>query len=527
MDSTRSAEAGATQWQAHGPGLPSRAAQWLLFACTTLLYLATFPVRSDGELLGNDAIHYAADMAAGSCQGLAHPHHLLFHPLVALAALPAQLWREAPPTAINYLWAQQWISSIGGALFVLAVFRLAAQLAGTLRATALAACAIVAAGTWLYSAVGETYTPAAAALAWLLVEAVQTKLGLRPSNVLRSTLWLLLALLLRQDAILILPILPLLLGARTSIITIGAAGTLSVCLYSFGWALSGSEQAFVPWLRGLIDQGTWGHAPGLTSWSLAVGLTGAAWNYGLVELRPLFMRGDFASFGSLSAAALGSLALLAAALMPKAVLFRSTTGKAALALALFALTRLCFFAWWEPSNMEHHSTTLVPLFLLAALLLRTGPARAVPQALLLVGACALTAATNFHMIVRHNRGSLMHERVLEAEAKLGSGGWIVALDARAHYAARRAGVGSARLFDASSAIAAGGERQRALEGWLQSRLQAGERVVLLRDTLLPARFPWWPKETRAEQAAATLLSLGTPELLLNDSGQAWAVVLNP
>ncbi len=518
---------GATDWQVHGPKLPSRATQWLLFVFTTLLYSATFSVTSDGELLGNDAIHYAADMAAGTCQGLVHPHHLLFHPLAALLAWPAQLWREAAPTTADYLWAQQWISSIGGALFVLAVFRLAAQLAGNLRATALAACATVAAGTWLYSAVGETYTPAAAALAWLLVEAVQTKLGLRPSNVLRSTLWLLLAILLRQDAILILPILPLLLGMRTSIVTVGAAGTLAVCLYSFGWALSGSEQAFIPWLRGLIDQGTWGHAPGITSWSLAIGLTGAAWNYGLVELRPLFMRGDFASFGGLSAAALGSFALLSAALMPKAIFFRSTTGKAALALALFALTRLCFFAWWEPSNMEHHSTTLVPLFLMAALLLRTGPARALPEALLLGAACVLTAATNFHMIVRHNRGSLMHERVLEAESNTGSGGWIVALDARAHYAARRAGVGSARLFDASSAIAAGGKRQIALEGWLKSRLKAGERVVLLRDTVLPARFPWWPKETQAEQAAATLLSLGTSKLLLDDDGQAWAVVLNP
>lgn len=447
------------------PQAPRGATSALVFVGATLFYLLTFATDSDGQILGGDVTHYARSLAAGDPW---NPHHLLFHLAAALVAgLVDLLGGEASGgvTVREGLVALGITSALGAGCTVALVHRFAVGCAGALRGGLVTAVLAVASGFWFFSAVGESQPTAIAALAGLLTTACAMALGRRAARAAPLVAWLLLAVLMRQDTVLVVPALLVLVPLRLGLRVVAVAGALAVGLYAGAWLLASPGVGFVHWLRELATTGEWGQATTagdyLGALGTALGKTGAALSY---------------PWPFLGAAAL--LAVPFALGVPRGP-------RVALGLLLFALCRVAFLAWWEAGNLEHHATTWLPLVLLLAVAVapRTGaprdPSPVVPAALALL--VAALAAGNATTMVAPNRGTTADRRAREVAAQAGPDGLVVTLDFLSFAAHQRAApdVPIAPAFP----VAAPDVPAR-----ITTTLTAGARVLLTRDPEVGARF---------------------------------------
>ena len=457
------------------PAAPTagRRASLLVFAASFALYLLTYSTSSDGQILGNDVVPYAVGLVEGHPGALWNPHHLLFHPLAWLLSAGAG-------DVHHVLFAQQVLSSLGGAFAVLVVFRLARELSDPLAALGLTLVFALASGSWLYAAVGETYTPATAALAGLLAATARDRLGLAPARTRSLALWLLAAVLLRQDSVLVVPALALCLPPRTWIPPTAVAGFAALALYVGAWQLSGTEQELVPWLRGLAETGNWGAWGGPESWKVSAVVTSMSLSY-LTFQHP--------------AAGLVIAAAVTVALLPLRSGARLLPGRRRLALGLgaFCLARFFFFAWWQPSNMEYHAGTLLPLALLGALALPSIAARQVPA---LWAAALAVGLSNAVVLILPNRGAELERRARLALETAGPTGLVLATDPFQQLALQRERAG-ARTGDVSALMPYADDPPEELRdeaaAWVRRIDRArddGGRVVFASERVLAERIGW-------------------------------------
>ncbi|MFT5285015.1 MAG: hypothetical protein ACI8TQ_001176 [Planctomycetota bacterium] len=514
-------EGGAIAPIAHEQGRDLLA--WFCFIATFAFYLLSIEVKSDGQLLGNDALPYAYQLANGMPGGLFNAAHLLFHPLVLgiaklLAYLPAFEFNE-----LTVLFAQQCLSAAGGALSVVMVLRFAKRCAGRSAGIWIAAIYACCYSNWLYSAVGETYAPATAFVAVLLVQAAEVRLGWRRENVLALTGWLFLAVCLRQDSVLVICALPFLLQPKTSLTVIGASGALAFLFYVTAWSMADLDQPFVSWLRNLSEADIWGNAPTFESLSLATGLIAASIHSGIIHLHQAFAgRMEWSSLSIwsaiLSISVLGMLSLLPSE--------RTRATKTVLAgFALYFVVRFGFFTWWQPANLEFHNGTLLPVTLIAVLLLRSNvrrmPTWPLPLAFVLIAVGNLTA------FVLPNRAMAVSLDTATAVEAVGPGGMIVALNANQYHALLREPPSNVTVVDGVDIFVRNNlERLPALMETIQTHIESGKPVMLLRELGIWSRMGF-PERPINMTAIDKLVPLYRSRPLLNDEGDPWALILEP
>jgi hypothetical protein len=499
-----------------------------LAAATAYLSLTTFGPRSDGVVLGNDVLNYADEMLRARGGMLWNPHHLGVH---ALAAGAYQLLRACGEAAdFATAWrAQQIVACLGAATCVYAIVDFVGELAGPARGALVGAVFAVSAGNWLYAASGETYLPGTAACVGLVVLALRMRLGLADAGWIGPALWLCAACVLRQDSVLVVPALVLLLPWRDAWRSVGAAGALCLVLYATAWRAGGAAESFSTWLRGLAESGEWGRAPGLAQFGQTLGLSLAALAWITWEALPL---------------GLACLALLLFPLVPPRAL-RGEFPRALLALAVWALVRVGFFAWWQPGNLEYHTGNLAPFVLALGVLLRPhawgglqsllrGGWYPLRQLVVLGAAVALLYQSNSAYLLRPHRTEVTAQRLDLAVALAGPGGSVVALDGLTGKALLRARRDGVELIDAGTlagapapdvalptALAAG---RAQLLAHLSDVLARGNGVVASVDWVLPLRLgkPLWNLDSAF---LAQLQALGDAQLLKDEEGHVWAVVL--
>jgi len=514
----RSPTAAARAQASFGEGLAWGIAVFALFA-------ATAPRMSDTLLLGNDVVPYAAALAGGASEGLFNPHHLLFHLLAAAVAPAVELAGAAPVFAA--LTAQVILSALGGALATAAVWRATRALAGIGAARILALLFATSIGNWLYGSVGETYLPATAALAWLWSDAIVARSRGAALSAWRIGAWALLACLLRQDSVLALPFIAMVVPWRRALVGLAGAGVVCVVVYALAYVISAPAVPFVAWLRGLAATGLWGATPGTREVLSALVLTVAAHAWAVARVALELVAGRAPGLEALLAAA--PLLVFAGALP----FVRAKTGVMRLrtlgiALALFAAARFAFFAWWQPTNLEYHAGTLLPLVLLIAVGLAAGGGAPSKARLTLVALGALLGALgNAALLLEPGRAAHAQSRAQIAFAFAGPTGTVVALDAIAHYAHVRARdvATTPRLIDAS-ALASGADlvALEALAVDLEQALQRDERVVLSIDLVTPALIGTAPPHVDSG-VLARLAGLAAPRRERDPNGVVWLVVL--
>ena len=502
---------------------PSKASLLALGSLLFATYFLAFGVLDDGMILGNDALGYAQHLANGDGgESLWNPHHLLFHPLAALIAACLAPLESASSTLRTpmalAMTAQTVLSALGASLCVLAFLRtaLAFNVRSRLVPYLLALLLAFSSCFWLYGAVGETYLPAVAAEAALL--GLVLRIALRPeqnqeapTNKENQALiaLLLLATLLRQDSVLVVVPVILLLPLRRALFVSVTAGALCLVFYFLAFQLAGSEMAFAQWMRGLADSGLWGGTPTWSSLLVAVGMLASSLTY------PLWFVGNSVQSGSFSLAVMGGqltlgllpwLAILAALVLSRRTPSASTdedarAKKAAVGLLIFIAIRFSFFTWWQPINMEYYCGTLLPLFFLAALALRKASTTPRLSTGLLVTALLALVFGNWSVLIAPNQGTDMDLRAREVLTSAGPKGLALGLDRLGFYSLMRAQQTAGKPQASLPAIldisdAASGVVPTAVataRAQIRTTLANGGKVFALRDMILPARFqhaPW-------------------------------------
>lgn len=396
----------------------SRARTAALVGVLTVLYAATFGPTSDGQVLGNDAIHYASAVATGDAGGLLLANHLLPHLVARGLFLLGTALGVLTDDHAGALVAQTWISALGGALTVALVAASARRLCGPgAVATFVGLAVATSSGLWLFASVGETYAPAAAAEAWVLFEVLRrcgSKAGAVATSDLRLITAIALATLVRQDALLV-AIVPLVVLGRRALVPMLVAGLVSVLGYALCFAATPSGTDALQWLVGVAARPEWNvGADRPAAWFAALVhgvLTLDAIAFGVHRTNDLSAMRLLAS-----AAVLVHVVALAVALGQR----RRITGDAGpgdaisgdatcgnwtasdalaphsasrfvLGLGAYFALRFVFFAWFQPSNIEYAVGHLIPIALIAGWVWSrgTGRPRLVPLALALQLAATL------------------------------------------------------------------------------------------------------------------------------------------
>ncbi len=499
---------------------------WIVFGSAFALFLATFGVHSNGLILGNDVVPYAVALTSGDPAGLWNPHHLLFHPIAGLITDMWCLATGSEPTVARALQGQTIVSALGGAAAVVVLFRFLTHVCR--RATALLFAGIFAlsSGTWLYASVGETYLPATAALAALLVHCAQVKLSMRAPNPVLIGAWLYVAVLFRQDSVLVVPALPFFLPWRIALVSISGSGLLAVGMYGFAWLLSGSQLGFATWLFGLAETGLWGEGLNITGFAVSPVMMLAALGFGTFYVQTMFF--DTGGVVQWIQAASGLLAgvLLVSACLPRRPL--NDKGRAvAVGLGVFVLVRFLFITWWQPSNLEYHAGTVLPVVLLVAVLgdPRIGPqARALRRTKLLV-CLILVGVGNWFTLIGPNQSDEIARRSADAISSAGPGGMVVAIDTLQYYALLREEPRNVTLVDASQALLGSPEQIPAVRAAIARTLETGGAVFVVRDVVLPAFWRLAPPVPTEPLHA--LLDGYTSEPIADREDRVWAIQVKP
>lgn len=492
-----------------------RCAALALGALAGWLYLATFAPLDDGLVLGNDVLGYARGLFERGGAPEWNPHHLLYHPLAALAYAGLRLvGRPASPE--QALLAHQLVSALAGGASVALFARFALARLELASALALSALFALCAGPWLYSAVGESYQPANAALLGLLAASIALRMGWIRAFTGALSAALALACLLRQDSVLVLPALAILWPRALWLRCCAIAGSICVACYALGWWLAHSGLDAWTWLRGLSESGAWGRAPDARAFGTSLFLTLNAFRYCRPE--------DW----QLALLALGPVLL---ALLPPRR-FEPGLARALLALLLYFALRLVFYSWWQPGNLEYQSGNLVPLFLAAALLLRSGAGGWARwrRPLLLGCACLALAQGNWTELMQPYRTREIAWRSQQACHMAAADGLVIALDPLQALALLRVVEPACATLDASSFASPHGadpaiEAQRAaLIERARAMLAARASVVLVWDRSVPAR-QGWPTWSLDDAFLAALLALAPSQRFTDREGQIWAIWL--
>jgi hypothetical protein len=545
------------------PGEAARArwialASVLVFLGAWLAYAFSLDARADATIAGNDAVPYALALEDEDPARILDPHHPLFHVLswgvarVLRAALPEL---ELPGT-----WALKIVSAAGGALALALLFRALARGSSFLVAGLLVAAAGSTAGFRLYAAVGETYWPALAAQLAVLLHCIEAERARRAIELRPLVGWSVLALLLRQDALLVVPCAAALIawdrsrGALAARLRAAAgylalSGALTIAGYGACYGVYALQAAApvgpLDWLTKLAQTGKWGGFGGLEPlWSthathpsalrLSLDLTLASWDYGALP----WLRGT--APGPTSASALHIAALACSLILVVAPAFVRPSRAALAIAALFFLPRLAFYAWWQPGNTEYHCGHWIAYLALAAIALarwhsaRSRLARALaPLALAVV--LALTAPSNERALIAPLRQPILSQRALQVGLWYAEGRRIVSVDPLMSYALERFGpIPHLELHPPPVPPSA-------LDAWAREEVQRmGEGVAdgfaFVRDTSLSRAFgtPPWSIEHLIAFTGAVLASphareLGTPIFVPEGSApeEAWALRIEP
>ncbi len=497
----------------------------LLGLALAAFYLWSVPLHSDAQLLGNDAFAYAAALASGELARLLNPHHLLHH-LMAFGVLNGQVLISggSEATLADGLGALRIVSALGGAACAVLVGHFARRLAGRAAGWWLGAAFAFSAGPWLYSAVGETYLPAAAIGAWLFGELLIARREQRAPSTGRIVALLTLACMLRQDSVLLVPGVLLLAGPRQGPLAVGIAGGVSLGLYAIAYGLASTSAGLGEWLRGLAETGLWGE--GFTP--------ERAWVTVVTQQHALHYGVRFG--GGWAVLSLTGTALLVGAAFAAGGNWRQPGIRIGLAaLALTISIRLLFFTWWQPSNMEYHTPTLVPGFLMLALIAgrSNSPARSAMQSTAgrigPVTSAGLGAAAALSLLL--GNGACLFEPLRtttgsnQARAALdqaGQDGLVLVLDPFSGFAVDLAAEPGRRVANAART---GAELDRdALFGAMSSTLASGAPVAMLRDVSLMPRLalPLYPID---EELLAKLAGLQLETERFESNGEPWMMVL--
>ncbi|MBL8897376.1 MAG: hypothetical protein JNM84_07100 [Planctomycetes bacterium] len=546
------------------PSGGDRRAQWiaiaaaLVFLGAWLFYAFSLDARADATIAGNDAIPYALALEDEDPARILDPHHPLFHVLswgVVRVLRAVQPDLEMPGT-----WALKLVSAAGGALALALLFRAVARGSTFLVAALLVAAAGSTAGFRLYASVGETYWPALAAQLALLLHCLDAERERRPLELRALVGWTVLALLLRQDALLVVPCVAAMLAAdrgrpspsarwRDAASYLALCGALTIAGYGACYGVYALQAAApvgpLDWLTKLAQTGKWGGFGGLDPvWSthathpsalrLSLDLTAASWDYGTLP----WLRG--AAAGPESAGALHGAALaLALVVVIAPAIARPSRAVVAIA-ALFLMPRLAFYAWWQPGNTEYHSGHWIAYLAVAALgLARWHAARGIavraiaPFALAI--ALALTAPSNERSLLAPLREPTLARRALQVGLWYAEGRRIVSVDPLMSYALER--FGPIPHLELHPPAVAPSE----LDAWARTEvLRLGEGVAdgfaFVRDTSLASAFgtPPWSVDHLIAFTGALLASphaqgLGAPIFEPPDGARedAWALRIEP
>ncbi len=453
---------------------------WILGAACALLYLSSFSTRSDGIIVGNDVVYYADDLIGGCDRPLmGSPNHLGYHWLCLLVYRAMELWPGSVSGSGLALLAQQIVGAVGGGLTIVAIARMSDRQAGWRIALPLSCALALTKGVWFSSAVGDSYLPAMGASAWLLCSALGPAIGrARPSGVTMFA-WLLASVLIRQDAILVLPALAVLVPWRRLVPVAAGAGLSALGLYALAWTNFAPDLRFLHWLLGEGTHGMWGHG-----WSVE-GFRLAGW-WLICIFQPAHFQ--YPAAGWLSVSLLFAAFLLARPWPASAL-------RGVVACAIYGFSCFGFYAWWQAENWEYQIPMLLPCAAAFALLIRPatrGWRRFAQIGLLWVLAAALCIGTWVSSIDPY-RGHEISVRSRLALEAAGPDGAVFELDAWQELAMIRerrytlgASVNAISLVCVQGAAApnrpvAGKE----LRIELINMAKAGRRAVLIGDQVLP------------------------------------------
>jgi hypothetical protein len=339
----------------------------LLALAMLALSLWLFPWDSDASFAVNDPLGYAHGAETTPWSSIV-AHHPLIHVLAAWLVGPLQALHVEHPGHV----AVRILSGLGAACSVL----LLAAMAGWARAAA--ACALIlplicTRGFLLESATGESVVTSAAlcvATLW-----VASRSSPRPW---RLALLLFTALLWRQDNILILPSVALLLlrpelgpgrVRRAGILFLGV-GMATLLAYGALWRVSAPQSHLLDWMLAVTQHEG-------RSWALA--------SHPRLSDVPLNLQALGAAVVGVHRLDSGVPALIAAGGFLFVILLstfllrggRPASRSLLLALGLAILVRFPFFLWFEPQNFEWWLPSLAYLVAMGCTFLR-GP-RAAPK----------------------------------------------------------------------------------------------------------------------------------------------------
>ena len=338
---------------------------WVLGALVLLGAFSIFPFACDGEYVLFDPVWYAGATERYDTNAV-KSHHMLFHLGAMGIARVAELAGAEDPGRV----AVRTLSGLGAAAILLILVSLVG--AGRWRVGAALFLLLLATRTFFLEAfLGENVLPAVAVGLIAMITAVRSRSSLRTVGV-----WTVLALLWRQDSILLLPAISLGLWwrlpgatrARQLLRWLAVCGGVTVALYGLvGFTLDtgtdldgrGGLDRFQGWMWGVAKDD---YAPGDNdvarhAATYGVSVIGRQWPPYESELHSW----------------VGVLFL--SLLIGYGVWFRGTAGwhRLAVLVAMTAVLRFVFFAWFEPTNPEWALLTWVLVAAVAATAVRGAP----------------------------------------------------------------------------------------------------------------------------------------------------------
>ena len=354
----------------------------LLAALVVIGAFAIFPFGCDAEYVVFDPVWYAAGAEQGVAADTVKAHHPLFHLLAAAIAKPLELVGVLRPGHVG----TRLLSGAGAATILLLLVGLAGR--QRWRVGAGLALFLLAGRTWFLEAfTGENVLPAIAAGMIALLAALDERVSL-----VRVGAWTVIALLLRQDNLLLVPaiILALTWRAHSSparlvswLLPVGAVTVLAYAGIWGGLALAGSDLGFVEWMWGVAEEDySLVQRPALAH-AVAFGsaVTGKQWPAAEPWMH------IWVGVGALG------LVLACAAFLRGGARWERL---AALA-GLITVLQFAFYAWFEPTNPEWTLFTFTLAAAVAARAANGAPTRPLPvrqagAALLFIAACATWVA---------------------------------------------------------------------------------------------------------------------------------------